>query len=532
MIASIPSRLFGSFFLGGFECSTHLTVEGHRLDVVAATQHDVLAREDYGLCRDIGIKAVRESARWPFIDRSGVLDLNSVRKLACIGREEGMTLIWDLMHYGYPDDLDPFSNDFTERFAAYARAAASVVREETEGEMWFTPINEISYSAWAAGEVGYMAPFAKGRGPDYKRALVRAAIVGTNAIWEIDPGAHILTVDPLVHIHAPAGRPDLKPEAEHFNARVVTEAFDMLCGHIEPELGGSRAHLGVVGFNYYAGNQWTIGTPDVPQRFLGWDDPEWIPLSDLLVGFQERYGGPLMLAESGSSSDGRAIWLEHLTEEVQRALELGVDLQGICLYPIVSSPDWEDPTAFFDGGIFDVAPQSDGTLMRILSQTVAEALRNAQAVLDPQNLPAEALAYQDAGDPEGISGFAQPLESVRFKPDNFSCQTLVVGDHLTLEVYGFEPGGSLPAHRHAATEHVLTVLLGRANVRVGRSWINLRQGESVLVAAGLYHGIHNYAAERLVMQQVSSPKPWDARFSGLHPKKAGVEPRPPFDARL
>src|SRR5450759_2874490 len=146
MIASIPSRLFGSFFLGGFECSTHLTVEGHRLDVVAATQHDVLAREDYGLCRDIGIKAVRESARWPFIDRSGVLDLNSVRKLACIGREEGMTLIWDLMHYGYPDDLDPFSGEFIRRFAAFAGAVARVVRDAAAGgATYYTPINEISY---------------------------------------------------------------------------------------------------------------------------------------------------------------------------------------------------------------------------------------------------------------------------------------------------------------------------------------------------------------------------------------------------
>jgi hypothetical protein len=34
--------LFASFFLGGFECSTHVTVEGRRLDIVAVTQHDKL----------------------------------------------------------------------------------------------------------------------------------------------------------------------------------------------------------------------------------------------------------------------------------------------------------------------------------------------------------------------------------------------------------------------------------------------------------------------------------------------------------
>ncbi len=53
---------FGSLFLGGFECSTHLTAEGYRLDMVAATQHDSLAREDYALCRSRSTS--RTSATW------------------------------------------------------------------------------------------------------------------------------------------------------------------------------------------------------------------------------------------------------------------------------------------------------------------------------------------------------------------------------------------------------------------------------------------------------------------------------------
>src|SRR5215207_5045806 len=97
---------------------------GRRLDLVAATQHDKLAREDYRLCRSAGIHAVREAARWPLIDRTGLLDLDGVRELARIGREEGIAQIWDLMHYGYPDDLDPFTPAFRERFVAYARAVA------------------------------------------------------------------------------------------------------------------------------------------------------------------------------------------------------------------------------------------------------------------------------------------------------------------------------------------------------------------------------------------------------------------------
>ncbi|MFL5258107.1 MAG: hypothetical protein ACJ8AS_00005, partial [Hyphomicrobiales bacterium] len=78
--------MFGSFFLGGFECSTHVSMEGNRLDAIAATQHDRFARDDYRLCRSAGIRAVREAARWPLIDRAGRLDLEQVRELARIGR--------------------------------------------------------------------------------------------------------------------------------------------------------------------------------------------------------------------------------------------------------------------------------------------------------------------------------------------------------------------------------------------------------------------------------------------------------------
>lgn len=511
------SALFPSFFLGGFECSTHRTTEGHRLDVIAATQHDVQAREDYELCRREGIRAVRESARWPILDRMGTLDLDYVRQLARHGRAAGVLQIWDLMHYGYPDDLDVFSAAFVRRFAAFARAVASVVRDETDGPLFFTPVNEISYNAWAAGEVGYMAPYGHGQGAAVKHALVRAAIAATNAIWEVDPDARMLTVDPLVRLHAPKARPDLQEQADDFNENVVTEAFDLLAGRREPELGGSRAHLGIVGLNYYSGNQWTMPLPDEPQRSLEWDDPEWVPLSELLLGVERRYGGPLVLAETGSSGESRPPWIDFLAREAARALELGVDLQGICLYPIVTSPDWEDPTAFFDGGLFDLSPQADGRLERVLARPVGEALRRAQAELDPRNLPTGDLDPEPEPRPDAPLQLVRPTERARFKSDNFAYETVVAAESLTVELLCLGPGGDVPAHRHGETEHVLTVVAGHARIRIGGRLVELKEGESVVAPAGVYHGIRNAGGERLVVQQVSAPKPWDARFAGPHP---------------
>lgn len=509
--------LFNSLFLGGFECSTHVTLEGHRLNLIAATQHNTQAREDYSLCRAAGIRAVREAALWPINDQGGTLNLDPIRELARLGQECGVTQIWDLMHYGYPDDLDPFSPQFTERFVTFARAVAEVVREETEGPTYYTPVNEISYNAWSAGEVGYMAPFGKGRGGELKRALVRAAIAGANAIWEVDPEAQMVTVDPLVRLHPPPGRLDLQADADHFNHNIVTEAFDLLSGRIEPELGGTRRHLGIVGLNYYAGNQWTISTPEEPQQFLDWHHAAWIPLSTLLMELQERYGGPLIIAETGSSGDGRPAWLAHLAEEANAAIGRGVDLQGICLYPIVTSPDWEDTTAFFDGGLFDISPQPDGLLKRTISLPVAAALRKVQAALDPDNVPSEPLPVGEEPAEEPVFQLASLKERARFKVDNFSYQTLFAGEQLVVELYGFEPGASLPAHRHDETEHVWTIVNGVADVRIGSRWFRVGEGDTVLAPARLYHGIHNYGTERLIVQQVSAPKPWDARFSGPHP---------------
>ena len=44
-------------------------------------------------------------------------------------RDEGVQVIWDLCHYGWPDDLDIFSPQFVERFARFcARGGADPPR--------------------------------------------------------------------------------------------------------------------------------------------------------------------------------------------------------------------------------------------------------------------------------------------------------------------------------------------------------------------------------------------------------------------
>ena len=68
----------------------------------------------------------------------------------------------------------------------------------------------------------------------------------------------------------------LREEARDFNERLVFQAWDMLAGRLLPELGGSRAHLDIVGINYYWTNQWEWRIEPLPDGRippLADDDP-------------------------------------------------------------------------------------------------------------------------------------------------------------------------------------------------------------------------------------------------------------------
>jgi hypothetical protein len=120
-----PETLFRSFFMAGFECSTHRNKRRHRLDMIAATHHDMLAHEDYRQLAEHGIRTARDGVRWHLIEtRPGYYDWSSVLPMIRAAERAGTQVIWDICHYGWPDDLDVFAPAFVDRFARYAAAFA------------------------------------------------------------------------------------------------------------------------------------------------------------------------------------------------------------------------------------------------------------------------------------------------------------------------------------------------------------------------------------------------------------------------
>jgi len=244
--------MFRSFFLAGFECATGHNRHGAWIDQVAATRHDVHVDEDYRRLREVGIFAAREAIRWPLVDRGGGrYDFSSVAPFVRAAQENGVEVIWDLFHYAYPDGLDLFSEEFPQRFADYCYATARYVAARTGPTCYFTPVNEPSYFAYAGREKPLFAPHREGRGWDLKVCLVRAATQGIDAIRAACSGARMVNVDPFCRVVTRPGQPEEEIVAAwEFNNRHVFQAWDMLCGRLLPELGGSREHLDGVGMNY------------------------------------------------------------------------------------------------------------------------------------------------------------------------------------------------------------------------------------------------------------------------------------------
>jgi len=369
--------MFRSFFFAGFECATGYNAIGEWIDQIAATHHDKHAHEDYKRLHDVGIYAAREAIRWPLVDKgNGQYDFSSVTAFVEASRQYEIEVIWDLFHYGYPDDLDLFSEEFPRRFANYCRAAAEYICGHCAGTCYFTPVNEPSFFAWAGGHVGRFAPHCIGKGVELKRALIRAAIHGINAIREAVPRARIVNVDPLCHVVAPKDRPELAPDAEWFNDRAVFESWDMLSGRIMPELGGSREHLDIVGINYYWTNQWELGRDEKP---LPDDDPRRVPLHDLVKLVHQRYGGDLLITETAHVDDMRPRWLNYVAQETEALLQEGIPLRGVCLYPILGMPEWHQQDKWTQMGLWELT-QCQAGLERRVCTPMLHALRKAQRI--------------------------------------------------------------------------------------------------------------------------------------------------------
>lgn len=392
-----------SFWMGGFEGADHVNGRGIALDMCGSTGHAERIEADHALAAAMGLRTVRESIGWRLAEPSpGSFDVERTLRIARSAHAHGLQVVWTFMHYGTPADVSLLDDEIVGRFVRFAVAIAEVVGPWSAQPPVYNLINEIGFLAWAACATNMVSPY---RGEDdtspehrghvgygIKRRLVQATIEAMQRIRRSDPRARFLHIEPVIHVTAPRGRPELEPLAATLSG-YQWQVWDMLCGRLSPELGGTPEMLDLLGVNHYHDSQWEAETG----ARLHWSQrhPQRRPLSLLLQDVWQRYGRPLLLSETSHVGEGRATWLHEVAAEVERARLAGVPLQGICLYPLIDRPSWDDASHWHHSGLWDVArPGPDGASplpvdpgTRVLALDYARALQRWQQRLPSPSEP-------------------------------------------------------------------------------------------------------------------------------------------------
>lgn len=380
-------KLFNTFFIGGYECADMINNRGNRVDLLVETAHDTRVAEDYSLLAKAGIRTVREGIRWSVVEKTPyVYDFSEVINRIKAAQDAGIQQCWDICHFGYPDGLMPSHPQFLQRFVGICSAFTKLYRQLSEDRLIVTPINEISFMSWLGGDVRGTVPFAVHSGFDVKYFLCRAAIAGIKAIKEIDPQAQVMMVEPLIRVHAAPG----ETPCEHIHGinQSQYQAMDMVTGRLCPELGGHPDLLDIIGFNYYYNNQWQHCGP-----FHSWRKEHRVsPLAELLLEAYQRYHKPLVLSETGHFKEDRADWMYQVTEDCMDAIEAGVDMRGVCIYPVLDRPDW-DHLSYIECGIWGYDEHKNRTVEAPYLACVQECIQRMDHYLKHNQYAERELVY-------------------------------------------------------------------------------------------------------------------------------------------
>jgi hypothetical protein len=377
----LGSSPFKSFWMAGYECADHLNSFGNRVDLFKLTGHCSLLLEDYKNLGALNIRTVREGIRWSQVETSPYCyNWNGVEEMITAAKRYGIQQVWDICHFGFPDDLTPLHPMFARRFASLCAAFVVFFRsKDRASELIVTPINEVGFLSWFGGEVRGTSPYCVGQGWEVKYKLMQAYIEGVEAMKKVDPSVRVMMTEPLINICA-------APRASQEEARSAAlineyqfQAADMLSGRMCPELRGKPEYLDILGYNYYYDNQWVANTNEL----IPWETPDerCVPLSQLLAGAYRRYQRPMVLAETSHSGRGRLPWLEHVFDEVQQCALSGLPLWGVCWYPALNRPDWDFLEKWHCSGIWN-DEFAAGSSVRIPDTQLISAILHCQSQLD------------------------------------------------------------------------------------------------------------------------------------------------------
>jgi beta-glucosidase/6-phospho-beta-glucosidase/beta-galactosidase len=324
-----------------------------RQDELAKTRHYECWREDFELLRELGIAHLRYGP--PYFSThlgAGRYDWTFADETFRALRDQQVTIIADLCHFGVPDWIDSFQNgEWPSLFAEYAGAFA----RRYPWVHFFTPVNEIFIAATFSAQFGWWNErLTSDKGfVTALNHLCRANLLAMHAILNERPEAIFIQSESTQYFHAE------DPECEE-RARVYNEkrflSLDLTYGHHVNvtmyeyllDNGMTREeyhwflehHLKnrcVMGNDYYATNENMVhsdGSLSVAGEILG-----YYPITQQYFA---RYRLPVMHTETNGLGGQEAVdWLHKEWANVHRLKQDGVPLVGFTWYSLQDQVDWD-----------------------------------------------------------------------------------------------------------------------------------------------------------------------------------------------
>jgi hypothetical protein len=326
-----------TFWGGGFDSPSPIArLNGRpiRLDLIAATEHDSRAAEDYALLARLGLGWSREDVRWHLCEpQPGRYDFSHLEPVVDAAKRHNIQIVWSWMHYGCPEFSNPLDVSFPDQLAALGVQHLRWLRQHEITDPIVCPINEISYYTWHVETLGNWYPFALGQGARLKANLIAGHRRCYEQSKEIVPEARILMIDPFYYAVGDARDPATL-ESAAFWREASWEAMDQLA-----------AYSDILGMNFYPDSQVECyrdsGTNQDRRRMLPLDDPRRVSLTQALQFYHSRYGSkPVLVAETSIRGMRRVPWITRLTDEAIEAIRRDLPIVGICWYPVLDVWDW------------------------------------------------------------------------------------------------------------------------------------------------------------------------------------------------